>query len=97
MIPLLAFIAYVINLYEYVVIAAVILSWLIGFNVINGYNPFVRTLWGFITAATEPFLKPIRQIIPQFGGIDISPVILLLACLFLRSVVIHGWLIPLFT
>ena len=96
MIPLLAFIAYLIHLYEIVVIAAVVMSWLIGFNVINTHNPFVRSLWQFITAVTEPFLRPIRRMLPQLGGIDISPIILLLACLFLRSVVIDGWLIPLF-
>ena len=91
---LLAFIAYVINLYEYVVIAAVTLSWLIGFNVINTYNPFVRSLWQAITAMTEPLLKPIRRIMPDLGGLDLSPVILLLACLFVRWIVIHEWLIP---
>lgn len=97
MVPLLAFIAYVISLYEFVVIAAVILSWLIGFNVINAHNPFVRTLWQAISAVTEPLLRPIRRLMPDLGGIDLSPVILLLALLFLRSVVIYGWLIPAFT
>lgn len=96
MIPLLAFIAYLIHLYEYIVIAAVVLSWLIGFNVINGHNPFVRSLSQFIAAVTEPFLRPIRHMLPDLGGIDVSPIILLLACLFLRSVVIDGWIVPLF-
>lgn len=96
MIPLLLFIAYVIELYEYVVIAAVILSWLIGFNVINSHNPFVRSLWQGITAVTEPLLKPIRRVMPDLGGLDLSPVILLLACLFVRWVVIGGWMIPAF-
>lgn len=94
MIGLLAFIAYVIHLYEYVVIAAVVLSWLIGFNVINTYNPFVRSLWQAITAVTEPLLKPIRRIMPDLGGLDLSPVILLLALLFVRWIVIGEWLIP---
>ena len=60
MVPLLLFIAYVLHLYEYVVIAAVVLSWLIGFNVINSHNGFVRAFWQAITAVTEPLLKPIR-------------------------------------
>lgn len=85
---LLMFIAYLINLYEYVVIAAVVMSWLIGFNVINSHNSFVRSLWQGITAVTEPLLKPIRRIMPDLGGLDLSPVILLLACLFLRWIVI---------
>lgn len=91
---LLMFIAYLINLYEYVVIAAVVMSWLIGFNVINSHNPFVRSLWQAITAMTEPLLKPIRRLMPDLGGLDLSPVILLLACLFVRWIVISEWLIP---
>lgn len=94
MVPLLYFIAYVIHLYEYVVIAAVVLSWLIGFNVINAHNPFVRSLWQAITAVTEPLLKPIRRVMPDLGGLDLSPVILLLALLFLRWIVISEWLVP---
>lgn len=96
MVPLLVFVAYVISLYEFVVIAAVILSWLIGFNVINGQNQFVRSIWQAVGAMTEPLLRPIRRMMPDLGGIDISPVILLLALLFLRSVVIYGWMIPAF-
>jgi YggT family protein len=96
MIPLLSFIAYIIHLYEYVIIASVIFSWLLAFNVINGYNPFVRSLWNGLRAVTEPLLRPIRRYMPDLGGIDISPIILLLFCLFLRSVVIWGWLAPAF-
>ena len=94
MVPLLLFIDYVIGLYEIVVIAAVVFSWLIAFNVINAYNPFVRSVWQALTAVTEPLLKPIRRVMPNLGGLDLSPIILLLALLFLRSVVIHGWMIP---
>ena len=94
MVPLLLFIDYVIGLYEIVVIAAVILSWLISFNVINPYNPFVRSLWQAMMAITEPLLRPIRRMLPDLGGLDISPIVLLLALFFIRSVVIHGWLIP---
>ena len=93
MIPLLLFIDYVINLYEWVVIASVIFSWLIAFNVINTYNPLIRSVWQGLNALTEPLLRPIRRMMPDLGGVDISPIILLLACFFLRSVVIQGWLI----
>lgn len=96
MIPLLQFIAYVISLYEIVVIAAVILSLLIAFNVVNSHNGFVRSLWQALSAVTEPFLRTIRSFIPPAGPVDLSPIVLLLACLFLRSVVIYGWLIPAF-
>ena len=93
MIPLLLFIDYLINLYEWVIILSVIFSWLIAFNVINAYNPFVRTVWQVLGALTEPLLRPIRRWMPDLGGIDLSPIVLLLACVFVRSVVIHGWLI----
>lgn len=96
MIPLLLFIHYVIDLYKWVVIAAVVFSWLISFNVINAHNPFVRSLWNALLAVTEPLLKPIRRMLPDLGGIDISPIILFLALIFVQSVVISGWLIPLF-
>ena len=88
MLELLNFISYLITLYTYVIIASVILSWLLAFNVINGYNPFVRSLWNGLRAVTEPLLMPIRRMLPDLGGIDISPVILLLACFFIRSVVL---------
>lgn len=94
MIPLLLFIDYLLQLYEYVVIAAVVVSWLIQFNVINTHNPFVRSLLQALTAVTEPLLKPIRRVMPDLGGLDVSPIILLLALLFVRSVVIDGWMIP---
>lgn len=96
MIPLLAFIHYVIELYKWVVIAAVVASWLINFNVINAHNPFVRALWDALQAVTEPLLRPIRRMLPHLGGIDISPIILFLGLIFLQSVVIVGWLMPLF-
>ena len=88
MLELLNFISYLITLYTYVIIASVILSWLLAFNVINGYNPFVRSLWNGLRAVTEPLLVPIRRMLPDLGGIDISPVILLLACFFIQSVVL---------
>jgi YggT family protein len=88
MLELLNFVSYLITLYTYVIIASVILSWLLAFNVINGYNPFVRSLWNGLRAVTEPVLMPIRRMLPDLGGIDISPVVLLLACFFVQSVVL---------
>ncbi len=77
----------VLNLYIYVIIAAAILSWLVAFNVVNRWNDVVRTIWNLVTALTEPLLRPIRGMIPNFGGIDISPVILLLLIYFLEQVI----------
>ena len=92
MIRLLDFINYLIHLYTYIVVANVIMSWLIGFNVINLHNPIVRTIWDAIRAVTEPLLRPIRnftnRLLPDLRGIDISPIFLLLGCLFLQTVVI---------
>jgi YggT family protein len=92
MLELLSFISYLITLYTYVVIASVIMSWLISFNVINLYNPVVRTIWDALGALTEPFLRPIRRfvqrVLPDLRGIDISPIFLLLGCLFVQSVII---------
>jgi len=85
---LLNFISYLITLYTYIVIAVVIVSWLMAFGVINAYNPMVRSIWQALNAVTEPLLAPIRNAMPNLGGIDISPVILLLACYFLQSVVL---------
>lgn len=77
----------ILDLYWWVIIAAVILSWLVAFNVVNRHNDFVRSIWNLVTALTEPLLAPIRRTIPNLGGIDISPFILLLLIIFLRSVI----------
>jgi YggT family protein len=69
----------VIWLYSIIIFASVVLSWLVAFNVVNPYNQFVRTLRIFCERATEPLLRPIRRMLPDLGGIDISPVILLIA------------------
>ncbi len=88
MIELLGFISYLITLYTYVVIANVILSWLMAFGVVNPYNPTVRAIWQALNALVEPLLRPIRSMMPNLGAVDISPIILLLGCFFLQSVVL---------
>ena len=88
MLELLFFISYVLRLYIYILIAAAVFSWLIAFNVVNPYNQFVRSIWQGLNAVTEPLLRPIRRFMPDLGGIDISPVILILACWFIQLVVI---------
>ena len=64
-----------------------ILSWLIAFGVVNIRNDFVRAVWNLFLALTEPFLRPIRKFLPNTGGIDISPIILLLAIMFLERII----------
>ncbi len=74
----------VLELYMWVVIASVVLSWLVAFNVVNTHNRFVYQIGDFVTRATEPALRPIRNVMPNLGGIDISPVILILLIVFVR-------------
>ena len=96
MVPLIEFIVLVIDLYIWVVIAGAILSWLIAFNVVNTSNRFVYQVADMLYRVTEPALRPIRNILPNLGGIDISPVILILFLLFIRDVVLLGWILPAF-
>jgi YggT family protein len=96
MVPLISFIVLVIDLYIWVVIASAILSWLMAFNVVNTNNRFVYQVADMLYRLTEPALRPIRSILPNLGGIDISPVILILFLLFIRDVVLLGWILPLF-
>ncbi|NTF88803.1 YggT family protein [Agrobacterium rhizogenes] len=74
-----------LNLYIYVLIASAIFSWLYAFNVINSSNQFVNSVGNFLYAVTEPVLRPIRRILPNLGGIDISPIIVLLIIFFLQQ------------
>lgn len=71
-----------IQLYIYVIVGGAILSWLIAFNVVNTHNRFVYTVVDLLYRLTEPALAPIRRLLPDLGGIDISPVILILLLVF---------------
>jgi YggT family protein len=88
MIELLQFISYLLTIYVYVVIAMAILSWLIAFNVVNTRNPVVHMIAELLYRLTEPVLRPIRNLLPNMGGIDISPIILFLIILFIQSVIL---------
>ena len=77
----------VLNIYTWILIASAIISWLIAFNVINARNDVVRMIWDFLYRVTEPALRPIRKVMPNLGGIDVSPIILLLFIFFLQSVI----------
>ena len=76
-----------LNLYMYVIIANVIMSWLLAFNVVNYGNQFVRTLDDILRKLTEPVLAPIRRFMPNLGGIDISPIVV-----FLLIILLQGWI-----
>lgn len=68
----------------YIIIAQAIISWLVAFNVINTYNDFVRSFLGALDRITEPLYRPIRRILPDFGGLDFSPMVVLLLIYVLR-------------
>lgn len=80
MYELLGFIRYCLHIYYWLIIIGVILSWLITFGMINYSNPTVRQAWKALDAITLPLLKPIRRVLPPTGGIDFSPLVLLVAC-----------------
>jgi YggT family protein len=75
----------VISIYVWLLIAQAILSWLVAFGIVNRYNRVVATIGDFLWRITEPLLRPIRRVIPDLGGIDISPVILILLLWFVRN------------
>ncbi len=75
----------VLNLYLWCIIISAVLSWLTAFNVINTHNQVVHTIYNFLYRITEPALKPIRRWVPNLGGIDVSPVVLILLIVFVRN------------
>jgi len=76
-----------LQLYIWLLIASAVLSWLIAFNVVNVRNQFVSTIGEFLYRITEPALRPIRNMLPNLGGLDISPVILILIIYFIENVI----------
>ncbi len=79
----------VLQIYIWLLIAAAVLSWLIAFNVVNTRNPVVSSVGEFLYRITEPLLRPIRNLLPNLGGIDVSPVILILIILFIENVIVR--------
>jgi YggT family protein len=82
--PFLWLISTLIQLYIWILIANAVLSWLVAFNVVNPSNNVVRTIGETLYRLTEPALRPIRQILPSLGGLDISPVILIILLIFVQ-------------
>ncbi|HEY6578210.1 MAG TPA: YggT family protein [Rhizomicrobium sp.] len=76
-----------VELYIIIIIAAVVVSWLVAFGVLNTYNPFARSVVRMLDALTEPVFRQVRRIIPPLGGLDLSPLIVLIALQALRMLV----------
>ncbi|PZO04126.1 MAG: hypothetical protein DCF30_01220 [Hyphomicrobiales bacterium] len=77
-----------LQIYTWLLIISAVLSWLIAFNVLNTRNQFVSTVWDMLYRITEPVLRPIRNMLPNMGGIDLSPIILLLLIFFIQRVIV---------
>jgi len=92
MVRLIEFIDYLLGLYVIIVFAMAILSWLIAFNVVNTHNRAVYIIADILYRLTEPALRPIRSLLPNLGGIDVSPIILFIIIMFVRSVIIGNLL-----
>ena len=84
---ILSFISFLLWLYIYVLIAWAVLSWLLAFNVVNTRHPFVAAVAEFLYRITEPVLRPIRNMLPHLGGIDISPIVLFLIIILIQRVI----------
>jgi YggT family protein len=89
MMALIILVDTVLSLYIWVVVASVVLSWLVAFNVINTHNRFVYLVGDILHRLTEPVLAPIRRLIPTISGIDLSPLVLILVLMFLQNLVVR--------
>ena len=88
MLELLRFINFLLDIYIFILFAAAVLSWLIVFNVVNPRNPAVSMIGEFLYRVTEPVLRPIRNRLPNFGGIDVSFIVVILIIYFIQWVII---------
>jgi YggT family protein len=88
MLALIQTIVMALDLYWWIIIASAIFSWLYAFNVVNSKNQFVGSIGNMLYRLTEPALRPIRRFMPDLGGVDISPIILLLILFFLRQFIL---------
>ena len=83
--PILLLLYRIIDIYFYVLIINIVLSWLIAFNIVNMQNKIIVTILYATNRLTDPLLNPVRRILPNLGGIDISPIILVLCLLFIQD------------
>jgi len=79
-----------LNVVQFVVIAHVIMSWLISFRVLNPYQPIVGQIWQLLNRLLEPIYAPIRRMIPLGGGLDFSPLVVLLAVYLIQQLVLRN-------
>lgn len=90
--PLIVVTQIALNLYFWAIIISAIMSWLVAFNIINTRNQFVSMIGEFLWRITEPALRPIRRVVPTMGGIDLSPIVLLLIIIFIQNMLARLYL-----
>ncbi len=80
---------YLLSIVWWVIIIQAVMSWLIAFNVINTHNGFVRQVWTMLDRITDPLYRPIRRVMPDFGALDLSPIVVLI-CIQILDIVLHN-------
>lgn len=88
MLTLLSIAQVLLNVVWWIIVVQAVMSWLIAFNVINTYNDTVRAIWQALQRMTEPMYRPIRRVLPDFGALDLSPLVVLLIIGIISNVVI---------
>ena len=86
---LLDIVAILLNILWWIIIVQAVMSWLIAFNVINTHNDFVNQLWTVLDRITEPLYRPFRRIMPDFGGLDLTPMLVLIIIIILDGPVLN--------
>ncbi|WP_075214171.1 YggT family protein [Mongoliimonas terrestris] len=89
MLAILDVVLLALQLYTYVIVGAAIFSWLYAFNVVNPRNQFVAMIGNALHQMTEPLLRPIRRLLPSMGGLDLSPIVLLLGIFLLQQIIVR--------
>ena len=90
--PLLWLINTLIDFYVFLLVASVVLSWLVAFQVVNLHNRIVRAIAEALERLTEPALRPVRRYVPIMGGLDLSPLVVMLALFFVQYTLNYYWL-----
>jgi YggT family protein len=92
-VTLISIIDLLLSVLMWIIIVQAVLSWLVAFNVVNTHNDFVRQLLYALSRITEPLYRPIRRIMPDFGALDFSPLVVLLIIQILRQIVLPAILV----
>lgn len=80
-----------LNIVFYIIVAQAIMSWLIAFNILNTSQQFVYTIWSSLNRITEPVYRPLRRILPDLGGIDLAPMLVIVGILFAQRVLVNNF------